>query len=146
MNIFDISLIKTHIHANYKEDLLAMMVDDLCQQGVLVKSDDFLKTILDRESILSTGIGYGVAIPHSRHSDAISLKAVVYTLSAGINFDAIDGEPVRIVFMIAIPETKHCDYMKILSAISRALREEETRQSVIECKTPTELFRLIESW
>ena len=144
MKIFDINLIKTEVDVTDKKELFEMMVEDLFQQGVISDKHSFLSAILAREAALSTGIGYGIAIPHGRHDDVKEMKAVVYTLSSGIEYDALDGNPVLIVFMLAVPTAATSIYMKMLGAISKALHVEDNRMLFLTSDDPNELFDFLQ--
>ena len=88
---------------------------------------DVLRAVEEREAVLSTGIGFGVAIPHGR-SPAIPELVIAAGVTAGpIAFDAIDGEPVRLVFLIAGPDAAAGHHVRLLARIARIVRHEETR-------------------
>ena len=144
MGIFDIDLIKTQIKVQDKDELFDLMVEDLFQNKYLKVKMNFLKAIKEREMILSTGIGHGIGIPHSRHSDVKELKSVVYTLAKDIDYEAIDSNPVNIVIMMAIPIDCHHDYMVLLHKISSALRDDNIRLFFQKCQESQELFDFLE--
>ena len=144
MKIFDINLIKTEVDVPDKKALFEMMAEDLLQQGVITDKSGFLTAIWSREAALSTGIGYGIAIPHGRHESVNEMKAVVYTLSAGIEYEALDGTPVLIVFMLAVPTSATSIYMKMLGSISKALHVEDNRMLFLTSEDPKELFEFLQ--
>jgi mannitol/fructose-specific phosphotransferase system IIA component (Ntr-type) len=87
---------------------------------------------LARESVLSTGIGFGVAIPHARSAAVRELTMVAGVTPRPVPFDAIDGEPVRLLFLIVGPEASAGSHVKILSRIARLVRRESVRQQLLE--------------
>jgi len=105
--------------------------------------DDVLAAVLERESVQSTGIGFGVAIPHGRCAAVQELSMVAGVTPAPVPFDAIDGEPVRLVFLIVGPEASAGLHVKILSRIARLVRRDTVRQQLVEAKTPDELYHLL---
>jgi len=102
-----------------------------------------LASVEERESVLSTGIGLGVAIPHARCSAVQELGLVGGVAAEPIPYDSIDGDPVRLVFLIVGPEASAGLHVKILSRIARLVRRDTVRQQLVEAKTPDELYRLL---
>ncbi|MCL1826759.1 MAG: fructose PTS transporter subunit IIA [Candidatus Cloacimonetes bacterium] len=127
MNIFDINLIKVKMAFSDKKSLFEAMVEDLCQQGIVTDKESFLSALLTREDIMSTGIGFGIGLPHGRHTCVTELKVAVYILEEGVPFDSLDGLPVNIVFMVAIPQKAGNEYMKVLNLLSGTLHEDMNR-------------------
>ncbi|HET6578346.1 MAG TPA: PTS sugar transporter subunit IIA [Gemmatimonadales bacterium] len=93
---------------------------------------EVLGAVLERESVLSTGIGFGVAIPHARSAAVRELIMVAGVTPRPVPFDAIDGEPVRLLFLIVGPEASAGSHVKILSRIARLVRRESVRQQLLE--------------
>lgn len=102
-----------------------------------------IAAVEERESVLSTGIGFGVAIPHARCSAVPELTVVGGVTAEPVPFDSIDGEPVRLVFLIVGPEASAGLHVKILSRIARLVRRDAVRQQLVEAKTPDELYHLL---
>jgi PTS system nitrogen regulatory IIA component len=105
--------------------------------------DAVLEAVLERESVQSTGIGFGVAIPHGRCA-AVRELAMVAGVSLGpVPFDAIDGEPVRLFFLIVGPEASAGLHVKILSRIARLVRRDTVRQQLLEAATADAFYNVI---
>jgi nitrogen PTS system EIIA component len=94
--------------------------------------EQVLGAVLERESVLSTGIGFGVAIPHARSAAVRELTMVAGVTPSPVPFDAIDGEPVRLFFLIVGPEASAGLHVKILSRIARLVRREPVRRQLLE--------------
>jgi len=139
-NIFDINLIKLNVFVPDKEKLFDMMVQDFYQYGIISKKENYLLAIKSREKALSTGIGYGVAIPHSQHDDVKKLGVVVYLLANELDYEALDEQPVKVVIMLAVPTFANTEYMKTLGFISKALHDEADRQRLMNCHNQQEIF------
>jgi nitrogen PTS system EIIA component len=105
--------------------------------------DEVLDAIRERESVLSTGIGFGVAIPHARCAAVRDLVVVCGVSRAPVPFDAIDGEPVRLVFLIVGPEASAGLHVKVLSRIARLVRREAVRQRLLEANTSDEFYKIL---
>ncbi|MEW6755928.1 MAG: PTS sugar transporter subunit IIA [Candidatus Latescibacterota bacterium] len=99
----------------------------------------FVAALIRREKQASTGIGKGVAVPHV-HEDIIERQLLAIGISReGIDFSAIDGEPVHIVALLATPLKHHKQHMELLAGLSRLLQYEEVRRSLVEAATPAEV-------
>ncbi len=105
--------------------------------------DDVLAAVLEREAVLSTGIGFGVAIPHARSAEVRELTVVGGRTATGVSYDGIDGEPVRLFFMIVGPEESAGLHVKILSRIARLVRVEAVRRELTEARTPDEFHNAL---
>jgi mannitol/fructose-specific phosphotransferase system IIA component (Ntr-type) len=104
---------------------------------------EVLSAIEERESVLSTGIGFGVAIPHAKCAAVRELIMVGGVSAEPVPFDSIDGEPVRLVFMIVGPESSAGLHVKLLSRIARLVRRDGIRRQLVESRTPDEFYRTL---
>lgn len=105
--------------------------------------DQVLGAIEERESVLTTGIGFGVAIPHARSPAVRELTVVGGVSQTAVPFDSIDGEPVRLFFLIVGPDASAGLHVKILSRIARLVRRENVRQRLVDARTPDEFYRIL---
>jgi nitrogen PTS system EIIA component len=97
--------------------------------------DDVYRCVMRREQELSTGIGFGVAIPHGRSPTLAELGVVAGVATAPVPFDALDGQPVRLFFMSVGPESAAGQHIKVLSRIARLIRHEELRERLLRAHT-----------
>ena len=104
---------------------------------------DVLRAVEEREAVVSTGIGFGVAIPHARSSAVPELTLVCGVSPEPVPFDAIDGEPVRLFFLIVGPEPTAGQQVKVLSRIARLVRRENVRERLSEARTSNELYQTL---
>ena len=144
MSIFNIDLIKIKAQVADKHSLFIAMTEDLYQQKVLDDKDEFLAAIKAREEVMSTGIGFGIGLPHGRHKTVNDLKVAVYILENPIEFDALDGLPVNIVFLVAIPAKSNNEYMKLLNLISKTLHEDKNRVFFSNTDDPKKIIEYLE--
>ncbi len=105
--------------------------------------DDILTAVKEREEVLSTGIGYGIAIPHAKSPTMKELSLVCGSSPRPIGFDALDGEPVRLFFLVVGPETAAGQHVKALSRIARVVRRESVREALLKAQTPAQFFQVI---
>ena len=105
-------------------------------------SYDVFESLLNRERLGSTGIGLGVAIPHGRLSSANKPVAVLLTLDEAVDFDAIDNQPVDIIFALIVPEEEHEQHLQTLAAVAQRLNEKTCTRALREAKSDQALFDL----
>jgi mannitol/fructose-specific phosphotransferase system IIA component (Ntr-type) len=103
--------------------------------------DEVLQAILERERQFPTGIGYGVAVPHGKTPALANLVVVAGTTPAPVAYETVDGEPVRLFFLLAGPESQAGAHVKALSRISRLVRRESVRARLLGARTPDEFYR-----
>lgn len=125
-----------------RDEALIALVDLVDQAGYLHDKQAFYQFILEREKIVSTGIGMGVAIPHAKLSDYDNFFIAIGISSKPIYWNALDGSPVRIIFMIGGPDDKQTEYLQILSRLTDAIKDEERRKKLLTLNTPTAIIQL----
>ncbi len=130
----------------YKNDALDMLIKSLSAEPEISDSEDFRKGIFYRETLMSTGIGLGIAVPHVR-LDSISdvVMAVGICQTPLTDYDSIDGSPVQIVFMIAAGKEQHPQYLRLLASISRHFKDSGFKQELLESKSTAEVHNLLSS-
>ena len=127
-----------------KHDVLVMMSEVLAKAPQVKNSAELLDSILKREALMSTAVGRGIAIPHVRLSSVTDLVMAVGISKRDIlDFDAIDGNPVRLVFMIAAANNQHDYYLQTISHFSAKLRNEELKSSLLNSTDPMEIYALL---
>jgi len=111
------------------------MAGEICKSKKIVDAQGFKKALFEREEIMSTGIGLGLAIPHVKHQSVLDIVIYVGIAQQGIPWDAIDNKPVRLVFMIAGAEDQQRAYLQILSKIILVLKKKDRREKLLSAKT-----------
>ncbi len=135
--------IKIGFVSSEKEDAIREMVDLLASVKDIGDKKGIIKALLERESLGSTGIGQGIAIPHGKTDRVTELTAVLGISSKGVNFEALDGEPVYILFLLVAPKDSAGPHLKALAQISRILRDTYFCQLLKKSKTAEEVYDLI---
>ncbi len=105
-------------------------------------ADDLFQQFLARERIGSTAIGEGVAIPHCRIQGCDRIMGALLKLEAAVDFDALDDEPVDLVFALIVPDEQNDEHLQTLSAIARLMQEDNTRKQLRDTSTSEALFQL----
>jgi PTS system nitrogen regulatory IIA component len=126
---------------------ISHMVDLLDVNGKLIDKKAFHSAIIEREKIVSTGIGVGVAIPHAKlSSDLLGSTgffiAVGIQKNKGMSWNSLDGSLVRLIFMVGGPDNKQTEYLKILSSLTQAVKDETRRQRLLKCTSADEVIAL----
>lgn len=120
------------------------MVDLLAATDPAEGRNDILRAVREREAVLSTGIGNGVAIPHGKSTVVPELRMAAGTAPQPIEFDALDGQPVHLLFMLVGPETAAGPHIKALSRISRLVRKDDIRQRLIAADSAEAFYNTLQ--
>jgi len=133
-----------HLQAQSKQEAIDQMIERLNHLGYLSDVDAYQKAVLDRENQGSTGIGFGVAIPHGKSKGVKTSGLAFARLAKPIDWQSLDGNPVSMFFLIAIPEENAGnEHLQILAAISRKMIHEAFRTKLMAAKTPKDLLQIL---
>ncbi|MCP5505301.1 MAG: PTS sugar transporter subunit IIA [Chlamydiales bacterium] len=129
-----------------RDQALEKLVSALEDAGEIADKEAFLEAIIKREKIVSTGIGMGVAIPHAKlpSFNRFFLAVGLQKTKEGIEWDALDGAPVRLIFMIGGPASLQTEYLKILSRLTAAIKDEDRRKKLLGSTSQEEVIALFE--
>jgi nitrogen PTS system EIIA component len=141
--IFKIEFLNDNLLSNTKADVLAELINVLIKSGLKINSAKAIDVLQQREKLGSTGIGDGVAIPHGKTSDINELVVAFGRSRKGIAFDAIDGKPVHLFFMLLAPENSTGQHLKVLAKISKMLKTPNFRKKLIDARTASDLYKVI---
>ena len=122
--------ITAEVKSTTKEGVIREMVDVLAKAEGFRNKEDLVKALINRENLGSTGIGQGVGIPHAKTNVVKKLVAAFGLCPRGVNFEALDGEPVYIFFLLVAPEDSAGPHLKGLARISRLLKDKYFRESL----------------
>ena len=125
-----------------RDDALRSLVRSLRDAGTVHNGDEFYDAILRREGIVSTGIGMGIAIPHAKFEKFEHFFLAVGVHSTGLDWDSLDGLPVRVIFLIGGPSEKQTEYLQILEQLTSAIKDEELRRELYNIQSKDELLAL----
>ncbi len=131
------------LEASTKREAIERLIGLLASSGKLTNSAAVLQAVLDREQIRSTGIGYGLAVPHGKSTAVPSLMMAVGKPAAPIDFGANDGEPASVIVLLTSPVDQTGPHIQALARISRLMLLESFRQAVAETSSAAELYQVI---
>jgi len=127
-----------------KRDALLALSDNLANAPQVKNRQELAAEILKREELMSTAIGRGIAIPHVRLSSVTDLVVSVGISQCDIiDFQTLDDQPVRLLFMIAAAYNQHAYYLQTLSFFSARLKNKDLRTALLEAKTPQDAYTLL---
>ena len=127
-----------------KDETLREMSEALATAEPSIRADRLLDVLVERESLQSTGIGEGVAIPHGKMAGLDRLMASFARSQKGIDFDSIDGQPTQLFFLLVVPEHSGGQHLKALARISRFFRDAEFRKKLENATSTEDIFSAIE--
>lgn len=130
------------------KDTIEILTNNAFENKKIENKEMFKKVILDREELVSTGIGLGVALPHAKAKDIAEFFIIVGINKDGIDWDAIDRNPVGIVFMIGGPETENSqkEYLQIVSKLMLLIKNKERRTNLLNAETAEEVADIFEKF
>ena len=135
--------IVTKLDAKTKEEALSALVDVLCASGNIKNRDEFLKDVLDREAVSTTGIGNGIAIPHGKSTNVSETTVAVGRLSSSVEWKSVDDAPVEFVVLLAVNDNdKTGVHVKLLSEMARKLASEENCKKLLNAKDADEIISI----
>ncbi len=135
--------ITANIKSTKKEEVLRELVDILAKAEGFRNKEELIKVLINRENLGSTGIGQGVGIPHAKTNVVKKLVAAFGLCPQGVHFDALDGEPVYIFFLLVAPEDSAGPHLKGLARISRLLKDKYFRESLKSLSDEKAILKLI---
>jgi PTS system fructose-specific IIA component/PTS system nitrogen regulatory IIA component len=138
--------IRTQLEADEKQSVIRAMVTSLVESKRINSKDyeSIVEAILKREELGSTGIGRGVAVPHTKHPSIDKLIGTVAVSEDGVSFESLDGEKVHLLFLLVSPPDRPGDHLRALENISRQLRDDMFCRMLKQCKTPDDVWQLLE--
>ncbi|MCF7913513.1 MAG: PTS sugar transporter subunit IIA [Candidatus Cloacimonetes bacterium] len=131
------------LQATDKAGVLQEMLDVITRSQKITDPKKFRKAILDREKLMSTGIGYGIAVPHARDRTVQDFIIAVGRIPDGVKYESIDNEPVQLIFMIGASDKQDKDYIKLLSRLVLRLKNDDLKNKILAAKDANEIYEII---
>lgn len=146
MNILSIlnNRVITEFKSSSKQDIINEMIDHLEGCVNVIDLEKVRDVVIEREKIMSTGIGNGFAIPHGKTDGVKEIVAVFGKLREPIDFEAVDGEPVNLIFLLVGREDSVNDHIKMLSRISRIMSKQYVSDKLLSAETSEEILKIFE--
>lgn len=138
--------IQADLNATDKESVLRELIAGLVNSGHVPEqqAESVCQTVLERENLGSTGIGRGVAVPHAKHSSVAEPVGTVGVSHKGVDFEALDGDPVHLFFILVSPPERSADHLAVLEYCSRQLRHDLFCKLLRQAKTAQEIRQILD--
>jgi fructose-specific phosphotransferase system IIA component len=143
MNLFsllDTKSILSELEVENKNDLISKLVQTLAHKVDTSFLPEIEEAVFERESVMSTGVGKGLAIPHGKSKNIEENYAAFAVLKQPLEFDSIDGQPVNMVFLLVGPDSKNSLHIKLLSRISRLMNSSSFRDKIVSCTNSQQIL------
>lgn len=136
-------LVKVPLEGTTKRETIDELCDMLCASESISNPENFRRTVWDREGQRSTGIGEGLAIPHGKCPGVQEITMAIGIPREPVDFDSIDGKPVKMIVLLASPASRIADHIQALGRISKFMADPVTRERAFESTDPDSLYALL---
>lgn len=130
------------LDSSEKTAVLREMVELISRSNLIEDADALFEAVVAREKIMSTGIGIGIAVPHVKIPSVKGFVIAIGRKKEGIDFDALDGLPVKLVVMIAAPENEQDNYLRVLARVVAVFKNQPFLDNVLNAPTPEDILVL----
>ena len=144
--IIDVNRISRDINVLSKKRALEELSNLITQDQTQLDASGIFDNLISRERLGSTGVGYGIAIPHGRIKNCKKITGAFIQLNQGIDFDAIDNQPVDMLFALAVPEESTDEHLQILALLASMFNDENFREKLHNSKSNEETYQLLTEW
>lgn len=142
-SILQAECVKVPLQADSKQRALDELVDVLAANKLIDRAEELKKAVWDREQTRTTGIGHGIAIPHGKSVGVARLSMAIGRTAVPVDFGAIDGRPVELIFLLASPIDQTGPHIQALARVSRLLTNEQLRHNLKNVESAEQLYQLI---
>jgi fructose-specific phosphotransferase system IIA component len=141
----DDKLISFDLKGNTKEEIIKELVELAGNSDLVKNKEELLKSVLDREKLVTTGVGYNVAFPHAKTKSVRGVVIAFGRKSEGVDFEAMDRKPVNLFFLIAAPEDAIGAHLNVMAKLSFLMKNEKNRQKLLKAKYKEDLIEILDS-
>ncbi len=142
VDLLDTNVIISDLQGNSKEEIINELVDLFHEDPRVTDLEKVREAVLEREKIMSTGVGKGFAIPHGKSNAVKDILAAFGKTKRSIEYQSLDDQPVHLVFLLVGKDNLVSKHIKLLSRISRMMNKDEFRQNLINAETKDEILEL----
>ncbi len=133
------------IKSDNKKDALNELLEVISKNERITDKSTFAKEIFNREKLMSTGIGYGIAVPHARHKSVKDFVIAIGRKIEGLEYESIDDKPVKLIFLIGASDKQDKDYIRLLSRLVLRLKNKEFVDKILTAENPSEIYNIIKT-
>lgn len=134
------------VESKNRDEALLELVNAFKENEYIKDKDAFFQAVLQREKMVSTGIGMGIAIPHAKLTEFTDFViGIGIVRGEGISWDAIDKLPIHLIFLIGGPIFAHKEYLRLLSKLTTLLKDEKMRSSLLSCRKREDVVKIFKT-
>jgi PTS system nitrogen regulatory IIA component len=137
-------LIFSDLPATDRSQVLRAFAERIAAAGLAVSPDELYRKLCEREELSSTGIGAGIAIPHCKLDRLKQGLVAVAVVPEGVDFGAVDGQPVRVFFLVVSPSQAAAEHLQVLAAISRWVKADRHVEKILELREPRAIYDFLQ--
>ena len=141
----DETLVTFNLKAATKDEVIEELVDLVSTSNMVKDHDELLADIIERENLVTTGVGYGVAFPHAKTKATKGIVIAFGRSSTGVSFDAMDHKPVYLFFLIAAPEDAIGAHLNVMARLSYLMKSEQNREALMKAMSPGDVMALMDN-
>ena len=141
----DESLVLFNLKATSKDEVIEELVETISTSKMVKDQDGLLNDVKERENLVTTGVGYGVAFPHAKTRAVKGIVIAFGRSTEGIEFDAMDHKPVNLFFLIAAPEDAIGAHLNVMARLSFLMKSESNRKKLMEAASPGDVLALMDN-
>ena len=142
-SLLHIGHVAVDVEVSSKEALIDKLIEMIADHPLIVDVGAVKKAVIERENMMSTGVGKGLALPHAKTKAVGGMIGALVTTSSPVEYGSLDNEPVRIVFLLVGKLDSKSLHVRILSRVSRVMNSRAVRQQILSAKTSDELLTII---
>lgn len=144
--IINVNHIKNHVDIKSKKRALEELSHLLAQDQNQLDASDIFDSLISRERLGATGVGYGIAIPHGRIKNCHEITGAYIQLNEGVDFNTSDNQPVNILFALIVPEESTDEHLQVLAFLASMFSDEKIRDQLQQSTTAEETYQHLTSW
>ena len=144
--IINVNRIRNDIDVKSKKRALEELSNLIVQDQNQLDASDIFDSLISRERLGATGVGYGIAIPHGRIKNCQKIIGAFIQLNNGVDFNTIDNQPVDIMFALIVPEESTDEHLQVLALLASMFNDENFRQKLHQSKSNEETYQLLTQW
>lgn len=141
----DETLVAFNLKATEKDDVIVELVELIATSNMVTSHENLLADIRERENLVTTGVGYGVAFPHAKTRAVKGIVIAFGRSEQGVDFDAMDHRPVNLFFLIAAPEDAIGAHLNVMARLSFLMKAEKNREKLLSATSPGDVLALIDN-
>lgn len=145
-DIINVKRIRNDINVQSKKRALEELSALLAQDQTQLEESDIFDSLISRERLGATGVGYGIAIPHGRIKNCKKITGAFIQLSEGIDFNTVDNHPVDTMFALIVPEESTDEHLQVLALLAAMFNDKSFREQLRNSNTVEDIYQLLTEW